>query len=213
MDNATLQFVEFKDRLDAHIRAHAMPQSAVSPVDVLRRWTFLSEQFPRFLGAILARIPSPSAQCLVAKNITGECGNGVKEQMHSLLLANLVRSALGPEQMRFPTGPFQQVIERKLEEISRMSAGEAIGLLIGLEAPAYDILALLRRSLLEVGMSPQVIDDSPYMRIHQEVEKVHQDDSLATAEMVRELGCPDSEIVRGGDSAVEFWSAWWAAAY
>jgi hypothetical protein len=213
MDTATLQFVEFKDRLDAHIRAHAMPRNNVSPVDVLRRWTFLSEQFPRFLGAILSRISSPSAQCLVAKNIAGECGNGIKEEMHSLLLADMVRSALGAEQMRFNPGPLKEVIERKLDEISKMSAGEAIGLLIGLEAPAYDILALLRRSLEQSGMAAQAIDATPYMRIHQEIEKVHQDDSLAMAEMVRELGCPDAEIIKGGDSAVEFWSAWWAVAY
>lgn len=47
MDTATLRFVELKDRLDEHLRAHALPRNDVSPVDVLRRWTLLSEQFPR----------------------------------------------------------------------------------------------------------------------------------------------------------------------
>lgn len=213
MDAGMLRFEAFKERLDKHIRAHALPTSVDAPVDVLRRWVFLSEQFPRFLGAILSRLSAPSAQCLIAKNINGECGNGVKDEMHSILLSRLVAAALGAEQLRFDPGPLQKLIERKLGEIAQMSAGEAIGLLIGLEAPAYDILALLRGCLERVGMDRATLDGAPYMQIHQEVEKVHQDDSMEMAELVREMGCPDAEIVRGGESALEFWASWWNTAH
>lgn len=207
------QFEELQKTLDQRIRAHAMPSNVEDPVDVLRRWLFLSREFPRFLGGILARISEPRAQCLVAKNITGECGNGVHDEMHSLLLAQVVISAIGADRAQMDTGALAVLIERKLAEISRMSAGEAIGFLIGLEAPAYDILDLLQSCLARAGMDQAAIERAPYIAIHQAVEKTHQDDSLAMAEVIRSLGCESREIVRGGDSAVDFWSAWWSTAY
>lgn len=205
-----LDLHKIETQLSQPICEAAIPKDLHDPIGVLSRWHYLSEQFPRFLGAILSRSPLPAAQCLVAKNITGECGGGNFDAMHSKLLAELVGPVIaqGPQ---FDAHGLSGVVERSLAEISTMTEGEAIGFLIGLEAPAYEILALLRRSLLQAGVDPSAIDDSVYMTTHQEVEAEHQADSIMMAKVAAELGCDEAEILAGGRRAVAFWGAWWGA--
>jgi hypothetical protein len=209
MTNFDLQKIE--TQLSKPICDAAIPKRYNSPIDVLSRWKYLSEQFPRFLGAILARSPLPAAQCLVAKNITGECGGGDATAMHSKLLSELVGPVITGSRETFVDRDLSRVVEHSLADIARMDEGQSIGFLIGLEAPAYEILALLRRCLLEAGVEARAIDGSVYMATHQEVEAEHQKDSLLMAQIVSELGCDEAAILAGGRRAVEFWQAWWDA--
>ncbi|GEM_PF-4235416 len=189
----------------------AIPKTVNDPIGVLNRWKYLSQQFPRFLGAILSRNSLPAAQCLVAKNITGECGSGQFDAMHSKLFAELVEPVVCSTRSSFCSTSLEAVIESNLVKLAAMSEGESIGFLIGLEAPAYEILDLLRRCLADVGMESSIVDSSIYMVTHQEVEAEHQQDSLLMAQVAAEIGCEEAEILRGGQHAVEFWNDWWAA--
>ncbi|MCY1058102.1 iron-containing redox enzyme family protein [Nannocystis sp. SCPEA4] len=209
MPNLDLHKIE--NQLSKPICEAAIPKQYKDPIDVLNRWRYLSEQFPRFLGAILARSPLPAAQCLVAKNITGECGGGDAAAMHSKLLGELVGPVITRSRETFSESHLSRVIEQNLATIATMGEGQSIGFLIGLEAPAYEILALLRRCLLEAGVTAEAIDGSVYMATHQEVEAEHQKDSLLMAQIVAELGCDEAAILEGGHRAVEFWQAWWGA--
>jgi hypothetical protein len=47
-----------------------------------------------------------------------------------------------------------------------MEQDEAIGFIVGLEAPVYAILGLMKQSLLAVGISEAVVTRSEYMVIH-----------------------------------------------
>ncbi|MFY0535210.1 hypothetical protein [Nannocystis pusilla] len=55
MPNFDLHKIE--SQLSKPICEAAIPKQYKDPIDVLSRWRYLSEQFPRFLGAILARSP------------------------------------------------------------------------------------------------------------------------------------------------------------
>lgn len=208
---STLNLDRIEISLSRPICEAAIPKTVDDPVDVLFRWKYLSQQFPRFLGAILSRNSLPAAQCLVAKNITGECGSGQYDAMHSKLFAELVEPVVGEASIAFASLHLESVIERNLGKLGSMSEGESIGFLVGLEAPAYEILALLRRCLVDAGMAASVVEESVYMATHQEVEAEHQQDSLLMAQVATEIGCEEAEILRGGHHAVEFWNDWWAA--
>ncbi|MFY0535211.1 hypothetical protein [Nannocystis pusilla] len=123
--------------------------------------------------------------------------------MHSKLLGELVGPVITRSRETFSDSQLSRVIEQNLAVIATMGEGQSIGFLIGLEAPAYEILALLRRCLLEAGATAEAIDGSVYMATHQEVEAEHQKDSLLMAQIVAELGCDEAAILEGGHRAVD----------
>ena len=199
-----------EEELCAEIVNNSLPQDLWDPEELLRRWTFFSEQVPRVLGALLSCVRTPAAQCLLAKNIASECGEGEPSRMHSALLHDLIDSVVEPNSGG-DSSNLRVQIDKAISRISGMNEAQAIGFLVGLEAPAYEILDVLRKCLRALGADESTISKSPYLVIHEEIEKTHQDDGRQMAQIVSRLGCDPNDLQNGGQEAVRFWQDWWVS--
>lgn len=171
----------------------------------LQRWLYLSSQVTRLHGAALARISIPDIQYLLAEIAYGECGSGNKDKIHSKLLTNLINKS--PFSCFIKQGLdryFIQLFEETVLELSQMSQDEAIGFIVGLEAPAYQILQLLRQALVDVDISEIDVIMSEYFVIHNAVEKEHQESGHEAMEIIMNSGFDLSKIHKGGDQAINF---------
>lgn len=175
------------------------------PIDFLCRWSYLSSQVTRFHGAALARIKIPDIQSLLAEIAYGECGSGNRNQIHSKLLTKLI--SLSPSSQAILQGvdvAVSSLLEDTVTSISQMNQDTAIGFIVGLEAPAYEILHLLKTSLISVNIPEDIVVNSEYMLIHDAVEREHQESGHEAMEIVLQSGCNLQDIFRGGDAAIEF---------
>lgn len=194
-----------EDILRSRFCKQVVEQGINDAVKFLQRWSYLSSQVTRLHGAALARIHIPDIQYLLAEIAYGECGFGNKDKIHSKLLVNLINQS--PFSCSITQGLdkiFVQLFEETVMELSHMSQDEAIGFIVGLEAPAYQILQLLQQALLKVGILEKDIIKSEYFVIHNLVEKEHQESGHEAMEMIMNSGFELSQIHKGGDKAINF---------
>ncbi|MDJ0620527.1 MAG: iron-containing redox enzyme family protein [Calothrix sp. MO_192.B10] len=200
-----LSIENIEDRLRSRFRQQVVDQGINDAVKFLQQWSYLSSQVTRLHGAALARINVPDIQYLLAEIAYGECGSGNKDKIHSKLLTNLInQSPFAYSITQELDTYFVDVFEETVVELSQMSQDEAIGFIVGLEAPAYQILQLLREALLGVGISYIDVLNSEYFVIHNAVEKEHQESGHEAMEIIMNSGFELSKIHKGGDQAINF---------
>ncbi|MFM2429978.1 MAG: hypothetical protein RLZZ511_1191 [Cyanobacteriota bacterium] len=176
-----------------------------NPVRFLQRWSHLSSQVPRLHGAALARVRIPDIQGLLAEIAHGECGSGDRSQIHSKLLARVIRQSPQAATVLEHYDPaLIELFEATVDEVCRMDQDAAIGFIVGLEAPAYDILKLLQAALTGIAIPNAMVMQSDYMVIHEAVEKEHQDSGHEAMEIVLSNGCDLDRIYQGGQVAIRF---------
>ncbi len=175
------------------------------PIKFLQRWLYLSSQVPRLHGAALARIRIPDIQFLLTEIAYGECGFGDNTKIHCKLLAELMRKSPYATAITQAVSPeLEQFLEDTVSELCQMSQDEAIGFIVGLEAPAYEILGLLKQGLVTAGIDEADVLASEYIVIHDAVEKEHQESGHAAMEMILSYGFDLYKIYQGGNTAVRF---------
>ncbi|HEY9803215.1 MAG TPA: iron-containing redox enzyme family protein [Leptolyngbyaceae cyanobacterium] len=194
-----------EDTLRSKFNNRVVEQGINDAVKFLQRWLYLSSQVTRLHGAALARVHIPDIQYLLAEIAYGECGSGRKEKIHSKLLTNLInQSPLSYAITQELDTSFVKLFEETVSELCQMSQDEAIGFIVGLEAPAYQILQLLRKALVDVGISEIDVMLSEYFVIHNAVEKEHQESGHEAMEIIMNSGFELSKIHKGGDEAINF---------
>lgn len=200
-----LSIETIEDLLRSEFRKQVVDQGVQNPVRFLRRWSFLSSQVTRLHGAALARVQIPDIQRLLAEIAYGECGFGNSNKIHSKLLTDLM--AYSPEYGAIALGvepELKQFFEATVANLCQMEQDEAVGFIVGLEAPAYDILKLLRQALVAVDIPEATVLQSEYMVIHNLVEKDHQDSGHEAMQIILDSGCNLRKIHQGGDCAIRF---------
>lgn len=204
----TLEAIE--NVLSAQIKEQALPKEIKNPKQLLQKWSYFSNQVPRLLGSVLSRVKNPDIHCLFAKTIYGECGSGKKTKVHGRLFTKLTNNSPDLDFIAQSVEPeLEQIFEEALAHVSQMSQDESIGFIVGLEAPAYDILDILKKALVLVGVTEEVVTRSEYMLIHEEVEKEHQESGHEAMEIAIKNGSDLNQINQGGKYAVIFWEKWW----
>lgn len=200
-----LSIENIEDRLRSKFNNQVVEKGINDAVKFLQQWSYLSSQVTRFHGAALARINVPDIQYLLAEIAYGECGSGNKDKIHSKLLTNLInQSTFACFINQGLDTSFVQLFEETVIEVSQMSQDEAIGFIVGLEAPAYEILQLLRQALVGVGISEIDVLKSEYFVIHMAVEKEHQESGHEAMEIIMNSGFELSKIHKGGNKAINF---------
>lgn len=200
-----LSLENVEDALRAKFHRQVIDVGVQNPTDFLHRWAYLSSQVTRFHGAALARVRIPDIQGLLAEIAYGECGSGNRSQIHSKLLTRLI--SLSPSSRAILQNVDEvtsNLLEDAVTSISLMNQDTAIGFIVGLEAPAYEILSLLKASLTAVHIPEDVVVNSEYMVIHDAVEREHQESGHEAMEIVLQSGCNLQDIFRGGDAAINF---------
>lgn len=200
-----LSIETIEDLLRSEFRTQVVDRGVQNPIRFLRRWSFLSSQVTRLHGAALARVKIPDIQRLLSEIAYGECGFGNSDKIHSKLLTNLI--AHSPDYGAIALGvepELQQFFEATVDDLCQMEQDEAVGFIVGLEAPAYDILKLLKQALAAVDIPEATILQSEYMVIHDLVEKEHQDSGHAAMQIILDSGCNLRKIHQGGDCAIQF---------
>jgi hypothetical protein len=196
---------KIEDDLRTVFRQQVVDPGIDDSVRFLRRWSHLSSQVPRLHGASLARVRIPEIQALLAEIAHGECGSGDRDQIHSKLLARLISHSSQANKILNSSDPdLIALFERNVDIVCAMGQDAAIGFIVGLEAPAYDILKLLQKALVDVGIDADVVSNSEYMVIHEAVEKEHQDSGHEAMEIVLKSGCDLAQIAQGGECAIKF---------
>ncbi|WP_088243133.1 iron-containing redox enzyme family protein [Calothrix rhizosoleniae] len=194
-----------EDILRSKFRKQVVDQGIKDAVKFLQQWLYLSSQVTRLHGAALARVQIPDIQYLLAEIAYGECGFGNKDKIHSKLLTNLINQSVFA---CFITQRLDSSVVHLFEEtvigLSNMSQDEAIGFIVGLEAPAYQILQLLKEALVGVGISDIDVLKSEYFVIHYDVEKEHQKSGSEAMDIIMDSGFELSKIYKGGDQAINF---------
>jgi hypothetical protein len=200
------------DRLEAIEQdlSKTFRQAVVEPgiqnaVRFLQRWSHLSSQVPRLHGAALARVRIPDIQGLLAEIAHGECGGGDRSQIHSKLLAAVIaESPIGASVLEHQDPELVQLFETTVDRVCAMDQDAAIGFIVGLEAPAYDILKLLQAALTGIQIPASTVAASDYMVIHDAVEKEHQESGHEAMEIMLSSGCDLTKIHQGGQVAIDF---------
>lgn len=201
----SLSIETIEDALRSEFREHVVEPGIKSPAQFLRRWSYLSSQVPRLHGAALARIKIPDIQFLLAEIAYGECGSGNRDKIHSKLLNALIRQSPQAAFIDRSVDPqLAQLFEDAVTALCQMSQDEAIGFIVGLEAPAYDILGLLKHSLIGVDIPADTVLQSEYIVIHEAVEKAHQESGYAAMGIILDSGCDLRKIYQGGEYAIRF---------
>lgn len=200
MTTATIESV-----FEREFRHKVVEAGIKDPVRFLRRWLYLSSQVPRLHGAALARVRIPDIQFLLTEIAYGECGFGNKNKIHCKLLAQLIHQSPYANAIVQTVDPeLEQFFEAIVLELSQMSQDEAIGFIVGLEAPAYEILGLLKQTLVAVGIDEAEVLESEYIVIHDAVEKEHQESGHTAMEIILSHGFEMPKIHAGGDAAIRF---------
>lgn len=196
---------EIEDRLRDKFVAQVIEPGIKDPVKLLRQWSYLSSQVSRLHGAALSRIRIPDIQRLLAEIAYGECGSGDGDQIHSKLFYRVVDMSPSASNIRLgPDESFMSLFEETILELSHMNQDRAIGFIVGLEAPAYQILQLLKEALVDTGTPEEDVIHSEYFVIHEKVEIEHQQSGHEAMEIVMSNGFETGEIYEGGDKAINF---------
>ncbi len=199
----TIESIE--EVLRASFQQQVVDPGIQNPTAFLQRWFYLSSQVPRLHGAALARVKIPEIQALLAVIAHGECGSGDSSQIHSKLLSHLISQAPCAEAITHHLNlDAVHIFEEAVETLSQMNQDQAIGFIVGLEAPAYEILQLLEHAFVEVGISHSTVLESDYMIIHNAVEKEHQESGFEAMSIVLDSGCNLQDIYMGGETAIRF---------
>ncbi|MEM1172417.1 MAG: iron-containing redox enzyme family protein [Cyanobacteria bacterium P01_H01_bin.35] len=200
-----LSIENIEDILRSKFHQQVVEHEINDAVTFLQRWLYLSNQVTRFHGAALSRIQIPDIQYLLAEIAYGECGSGNKDKIHSKLLINLInQSPFAYSITQRLDKTVVQLFEETISELSQMSQDEAIGFIVGLEAPGYQILELLRQAFIAVGISDTEILNSEYFMIHYTVEQEHQESGHEAMEIIMKSGFELTKIHNGGEKAINF---------
>lgn len=202
-----LSLETIEDNLRSEFRQNVVEQGIRNPALFLHRWAYLSSQVPRLHGAALARVTIPDIQYLLAEIAYGECGFGNRDQIHCKLLSQVIGLAPIPGLTQIDPNEDADLIqcfETVVTDVCHMGQDEAIGFIVGLEAPAYDILALLKQALTQVGIPANTVAQSEYIVIHDAVEQEHQNSGHEAMEIVLANGCDLRQMERGGNHAIRF---------
>ncbi len=200
-----LSIENIEDMLRLNFHKEVVQLGINDAVKFLQQWSYLSSQVTRLHGAALARIRIPDIQYLLAEIAYGECGLGNKDKIHSKLMIDLInQSPFADSITQGLNTSFVQLFEQTVSELSQMSQDEAIGFIVGLEAPAYQILELLRQALVRVGISEISVLTSEYFIIHNDLEKEHQASGHEAMEIIMKSGFELSKICKGGERAIDF---------
>ncbi|MGD1805026.1 iron-containing redox enzyme family protein [Dapis sp. BLCC M126] len=176
-----------------------------NPVKFLQRWSYISTQITRLLGAALSRAHIADVQFLLAEIAYGECGFGNRYKMHSKLMIELINKSPYADAItqRLDTY-FLDLFEKTVLELSHMSQEEAIGFIVSLEAPAYQILELLKQTCIAVGISEIDFLNTEYFLIHNAIEKEHQESGNEAMQIILDNGFELSKIYKGGEKGIKF---------
>lgn len=203
IENLSIENIE--DALRLEFRKQVIERGIKNSAAFLRRWSYLSSQVPRLHGAAMARIKIPDIQFLLAEIAYGECGSGNHDKIHSKLLDEVIRQSPQAGFMARSVEPdLVQLFEDAVTALCQMDQDEAIGFIVGLEAPAYDILGLLKRSLIDIDIPADTVLQSEYIVIHDAVEKAHQESGHEAMGIILDSGCDLAKIYKGGDYAIQF---------
>jgi Iron-containing redox enzyme len=176
-----------------------------NPVKFLQRWSYLSTQVTRFAGAALSRAHIADIQYLLAEIAYSECGLGNREEIHSKLMIELINKSPYADAIteRLDTY-FLDLFEETILELSQMSQEEAVGFIVSLEAPAYQILELLKQTSIAVDISEMDFLNSKYFLIHDAMEKEHQQSCNESMQVIIDNGLELSQIYKGGEKGIQF---------
>jgi hypothetical protein len=205
MLNTIQSLEEIEEQLKQTFQADVVNAGIQDSIRFLKRWSHLSTQVTRLHGAALARTRIPEIQALLAEIAHGECGSGDRQQIHSKLLNQIIQqspiAAAVTEDLDLSA---VQLFEEVVDRVCQMNQDQAIGFVVGLEAPAYDILKLLKQALIGIQIPERDVTASEYMVIHEAVEKEHQDSGHEAMEIVLQSGCDLGQIYEGGAYAIRF---------
>jgi len=200
-----LSIESIEDILRSEFRKQVVEPGINDKAGFLQRWLYLSGQVPRLHGAALARINIPDIQYLLAEIAYGECGSGNRSKIHSKLLTELINQSFSVNLISQDVDTYLvHFFEKTVSDLCQMSRDEAIGFIVGLEAPAYDILTLLKESCMAVNISEKAVLESEYFVIHDAVEREHQKSGHEAIEIILTNGCELRKIHKGGEYAINF---------
>ncbi|MEM7726449.1 MAG: hypothetical protein AAF208_08765 [Cyanobacteria bacterium P01_A01_bin.45] len=176
-----------------------------NPVKFLQRWSYLSTQVTRLAGAALSRAHISDIQYLLAEIAYSECGLGNRDEIHSKLMIELINKSPYADAItqRLDTY-FLDLFEETILELSQMSQEEAVGFIVSLEAPAYQILELLKQTSIAVCISEMDFLKSKYFLIHDAMEREHQQSCNESMQVIIDNGLELSKIYKGGEKGIKF---------
>lgn len=178
-----------------------------NPVKFLQRWSYISTQITRFHGAALSRAQNADVQYLLAEIAYGECGFGNRDKIHCKLMIELMNKSPYADAITQRLDTYWlDLFEKKVLEVSQISLEEAVGFIVSIEAPAYQILELLKQASIAVGISEMDFLNSEYFVIHNAIEKEHQESGNEAMQIIIDNGLELSKIYKGGENGIKFFT-------
>jgi len=177
--------------------------------DFFNQWHHFSKAVLDLLAICAWRADSDKEKVNIIKNLYSELGLDVPGgKTHPQLLEELIIEATGkaPETKKV-SATTENFVNQITKEASSRSSSFSIGLLLGLEQVAYDILEVIKEVLVKSDQ-PQLVKH-PYITIHEEIEAQHIDcteENLANA-------TDRLEAKVGYDFVIEEWREFWGVIY
>ena len=173
------------------------------------QWFAFSSAIPEILSIAAMKAESHEERTNILANLFSEMGFDSDGQSHAELLKDLIAKATGHE-------PIRSLIEQETFDFlkrlkMRMLEGSAAfnaGLILELEAVAYDILDVLNEILQKCGRGD--LTAHPYIVIHETIEANHID----CTERNKTLHAENENDIKRGEAAMKSeWKKFWNHAY
>lgn len=173
------------------------------------QWYAFSATVPQILCVAAEKAASETERKNIVANLYSELGLDADGTSHPELLKDLIKKATGltptPELVSPKTRAFLSELQRLMRE-----GGSALnaGVMLALEAVAYNILEVLKEILTKSGNHGLVTH--PYITIHEEVEAMHIDNTQENIELHR---CNLADVNRGYAEMNKLWALFWDGTY
>lgn len=175
----------------------------------MTQWYAFSATVPEILCVAAEKAATESERKNIVANLYSELGLDADGRSHPELLRDLIEKAAGcspgPELVSVETRAF-------LSELKGLMHGGSsalnAGVMLALEAVAYNILEVLKEILVKSGNGD--LASHPYITIHEEVEAKHIDNTQENIELHR---ANLSDVNLGYGEMNKLWASFWQGAY
>lgn len=175
----------------------------------MTQWYAFSSTVPEILCIAALKASCEAERSNIVANLYSELGLDADGTSHPELLKDLIEQATGQTPSRdLVTFETQDFLARLKKMMLAGSSPYNAGVMLALEAVAFNILAVLKE-ILEKGGS-QSLTAHPYITIHEEVEASHIENTEQNIDLYKaQIG----EINRGYADMLIKWQLFWNDAF
>lgn len=175
----------------------------------MTQWYAFSASVPEILCIAAEKASCEAERKNIVANLYSELGLDTDGPSHPALLSDLIEKATGfapsPDLVSKETRAFLADLK---DMMRNGSAALNAGVMLALEAVAYNILGVLNEILTK--SDNRALTNHPYITIHEEVEATHIDNTEENIELHR---ANIADVIRGYSEMNRMWHSFWDAAF